>query len=298
MVKSEEEEISSIAKNVRDLYKKKPSIIFLTETSAIPDGYAFKEAWKRAYPNEKCPVFYRIDPNALYNMKDFYSKIRKLLETNEHNNKFDIYKKTLEENRLGLRTFLKKRIKDKNAAIFVYDEDSVTGFSPKIVYDLLTNPEEFGLEEEFKCKNVSRVIGYYENEETGIEHLTRVALRPKITLKSKFDTSYPFKDIKLTGNVNRLDRKTSLEAIKHFKHLGRKAGEEIRQEEQKKKSLEHRVTSIIAICSFLASFLFLSSKITGNAIVDLTTKTTSFIGAGLFVIGSIAVFFWLKNRKK
>ena len=40
--------------------------------------------------------------------------------------------------------------------------------------------------------------------------------------------------------------------------------------------------------------LFLSNFF---AIADATTKTTSFLGAGLVIVGLVAGFFWLKNRK-
>jgi len=44
--------------------------------------------------------------------------------------------------------------------------------------------------------------------------------------------------------------------------------------------------------------IFLSSNITGNAIAGMTIKTTSFLGAGLLIIGLVAGFFWLKSKKK
>ncbi|PIN94110.1 hypothetical protein COU54_00380 [Candidatus Pacearchaeota archaeon CG10_big_fil_rev_8_21_14_0_10_31_24] len=70
------------------------------------------------------------------------------------------------------------------------------------------------------------------------------------------------------------------------------------RESQNNKSLKQRVTSIIALGSFLASALFLSSNITGNKIAVLLVKNSSFIGTSLFAIGLIVGFFWLKSRKK
>lgn len=52
-----------------------------------------------------------------------------------------------------------------------------------------------------------------------------------------------------------------------------------------------------AILGVAGGIFFLSSNITGNAIADLTTKTTSFLGAGLLIVGLVAGFFWLKNKK-
>lgn len=62
--------------------------------------------------------------------------------------------------------------------------------------------------------------------------------------------------------------------------------------------LETRVLSIITIFGLGAAVFFLSSNLTGNAIADLTTKTTSFIGAGLLIVGLVAGFFWVRSRKK
>jgi hypothetical protein len=54
---------------------------------------------------------------------------------------------------------------------------------------------------------------------------------------------------------------------------------------------------IASIVGILGGIFFLSSNITGNAIADMTTKTTSFLGAGLLIVGLVAGFFWLKGRK-
>jgi tetratricopeptide (TPR) repeat protein len=66
----------------------------------------------------------------------------------------------------------------------------------------------------------------------------------------------------------------------------------------RKKILERRVSSVVAIAGFGAGIFFLQSNITGNAIADLTAKNTSFIGVGLLIIGLMAGFFWLKSKKK
>jgi LPXTG-motif cell wall-anchored protein len=62
--------------------------------------------------------------------------------------------------------------------------------------------------------------------------------------------------------------------------------------------LEKSVSSVIAIAGVLGGIFFLSTNVTGNAIADLTTKTTSFLGAGLLIVGLVAGFFWVKSRKK
>lgn len=60
--------------------------------------------------------------------------------------------------------------------------------------------------------------------------------------------------------------------------------------------LTSRLSSVIAIVGVLGGIFFLSSNVTGNAIADLTTKTTSFLGAGLIIIGLVAGLFWVKKK--
>ncbi|MBM3247087.1 hypothetical protein FJZ17_00920 [Candidatus Pacearchaeota archaeon] len=64
-----------------------------------------------------------------------------------------------------------------------------------------------------------------------------------------------------------------------------------------KRGLE-KVAATASIIGVLGGIFFLSSNITGNAIADLTTKTTSFLGAGLLIVGLVAGFFYIKDKKK
>jgi len=57
-----------------------------------------------------------------------------------------------------------------------------------------------------------------------------------------------------------------------------------------------RVRKGLAILGIVGSIFFLSSNITGNVIADMTTKTTSFLGAGFLIVGLVAGFLWLKNK--
>jgi len=57
------------------------------------------------------------------------------------------------------------------------------------------------------------------------------------------------------------------------------------------------VSSIIAIAGLGVGLFFLSSNITGNAIADLSVKSSSFLGAGLLIVGLVAGFFWLRRNK-
>jgi len=52
------------------------------------------------------------------------------------------------------------------------------------------------------------------------------------------------------------------------------------------------------IISLVIGLLFLSSNITGNAVVDLTTQIIGFLGVGLIIIGLVSGFLWLKAKKE
>lgn len=78
---------------------------------------------------------------------------------------------------------------------------------------------------------------------------------------------------------------------------------DLKQEEREKKSRKSmgldwwlgKATATASIVGVIGGLFFLSSNITGNAIADLTTKTTSFLGAGLLIVGLAAGWFWLKG---
>lgn len=87
---------------------------------------------------------------------------------------------------------------------------------------------------------------------------------------------------------------------RELSHYNKDVSERVEAEDRGKRGrggLERTLNSILAIAGFGAGIFFLSSNITGNAIADATTKTTSFLGAGLVIVGLVAGFFWLKNRK-
>ena len=71
---------------------------------------------------------------------------------------------------------------------------------------------------------------------------------------------------------------------------------ELEEISPKKENLEKILTSIIGISALTLSLIFLSPTLTGNAIANLTTKTSSIIGGTLFVIGIIGSYFWFKKK--
>lgn len=61
-------------------------------------------------------------------------------------------------------------------------------------------------------------------------------------------------------------------------------------------NLVSKVSSIIAVVGLGAGAFFYSTKVTGN-VVGMSTQTSSLIGVGLLIVGLIAGFAWVKNRK-
>ncbi len=101
-----------VSRQVEHWHDFQPDYVFLTETSAFPIGYMFKEAWKAAYPDERPPQFFRVDPIAM----------------GRNSNALELpgYEEKLEE-------FLNKRIKKPNARVAIFDEQPMTGKSQATV---------------------------------------------------------------------------------------------------------------------------------------------------------------------
>jgi hypothetical protein len=73
---------------------------------------------------------------------------------------------------------------------------------------------------------------------------------------------------------------------------------EINARKIRQKGLEKKLMGFVSGLALIGSLFFLSTNVTGNVIADFTTRTTSFLGAGLLIVGLIAGFFWLKSGKK
>jgi len=62
------------------------------------------------------------------------------------------------------------------------------------------------------------------------------------------------------------------------------------------KSLD-RIVNVVGICAaFLFSIILLSSNITGNTILSSSVKSSSIVGAGLFLVGLVASFMYVKRK--
>ena len=98
----------NLAETIEAIHRLKPLVVLLTATSAIGPGFAIKEGYKKAYPNEKEPYFLFADPRIHHeNFRDKPEIKRKII--NERIKKIDKFIKRHSDN-------------PHNARIIVYDK--------------------------------------------------------------------------------------------------------------------------------------------------------------------------------
>jgi hypothetical protein len=213
--------------------------------------------------------------------------------------------------------FFRKRILDRDETIFVYDEEPSTGKSAGIVVGFLSNPEKWGFSSDIKVKKIlmnncgeeaffgsNPLYNHYpfgisrENiskDVMGLHDFVSQSEYPNPTYKHKFVRGKIRGKIKTAGTLKEEEEYWNTHIVpKGYVKWQRTSKTPLDLE--KKKSLEQKVSSVIAVSGILGSVLFLGSNITGNAIADLSTKTTSFLGAGLLIVGLVAGFFWIKKK--
>lgn len=308
--------LKEVIKDLHDKYK--PRAIFMTQTSSTLYGWAIKEAWKEAYPNEKTPTILTINTapiqasyvhledkqfkkeeeklakqrvdEALPEFKDIKDEVEKKLKRHNINGNIaiiDEYRGTYETVGYDSRDHTKKQQIYEPKEGKKYARNSVSlGLAKKVIEVAKTDLD-------IKGKVVVAGLDYdrasgspWTRYESGGRYVNgeRQERLPHGQYKRKTESDY---------------REYSKHRIKEFKERGREIGRELKRErEQKKRNLEGLVALVVGIIGSLSSLLFLSSSITGNAIADLSVRSSSLIGTGLLAIGSVAGFFWLRNRNK
>ncbi|MFA4960362.1 MAG: hypothetical protein WC548_01740 [Candidatus Pacearchaeota archaeon] len=271
---SEREVLKDITGEIHDSH---PDYIFLTETSATPWGYFLKEAYKKAYPEEKLPAFYRVNPSAVVGTKK------------ETHDPWREIKRTAREK---LNEFFKVRIKKENPRVVIFDEMYGRHYSTDAVRDAL---EEYGV----NPKNISVVLPSVKKEGNvvaGLELTPHAGLTSKKGKMTSDPTRWENEDeIRFTGEILHYDTKSKLDYIHDAKEIGREIGDEIRQENERRASLESRLTSIISIVFFLASILFSLSNFTGN-IVGISHSSLNFFGIIFFILGIFTSAIWMARK--
>ena len=294
---------------IRALHKIKPDYVFLNETSATPLGFVLKAAWKEAYPNEKCPTFYRVDPRV---MPDFPRKRDGL---GNHSPKVIRDPRYLER----VQDFFRARIKKANAKVVVVDEYSESGDSLRAVKDAivrftgvngdniqLVEPGNRKFEQIFKFKYpriTDKKTDQYGCSPSGYRYPTEDISPEEVRFRG---TMPDYKKTKGIGQLHRRYRSLHPLAesedvkIKDYVHdlklIGKLAGEEIRQGKHRSRELEQRVVLSTSIAGFLFSALFFSG-ITGNVIGATETKNIIVLISVLIGLTFGGIYLYLKKKK-
>lgn|GEM_PF-1804824 len=202
----------------------KPDYIFLTETSALPAGYMFKEAWKAAYPLEEPPLFFRVNPNAM-NLDPETS------ESPEYQEK--------------LKEYLGKRIKKGNARVAIFDEQPISGKSQRVVKEKLMETLHIPAENIDVTRNMYLfgmdifASGAEGAEGLKLTHKTGGDSGSRVYEKYSYEYRDSLDDVKFTGEINSphggfVTRKghkgvrvNLTDLISDFRLVGRMAGEEM-----------------------------------------------------------------------
>ncbi len=118
-----ESNVEGLKELVKMWHEIRPDYILLTETSAVPYGYAIKEAWKTAYPNEEYPTFYRIES---------WTERSHVVEFVEPENDIDTMINNQDAHspdlpvlnmmKIGITNYLKERIQKSDAKIIIFDQ--------------------------------------------------------------------------------------------------------------------------------------------------------------------------------
>ena len=274
--------------------------VFLAETSATPFGFILKQAWKEAYPEEKVPKFYRIDPRATSTIGMRYK-----------------YASDQRKHGRIISDYFAKRV-NKDSKVVIFDPDSVAG---RQVRHIKMNLEESGVNGE----NIIRDYGWFVLDSSkkdlnpyGEQNLSAVFNPHKLKFIWK-DTSYESEErdnpidksipsfsaeeIRLRGKVSRTVSGGNENAkyaaktrdyIHDLKLIGKEAGDQLKTELHRK-SLEGKITSVIAIGSLVISILFISNNITSN-VIAVNPTASNLTGAILFIIGLVASLIYFKRR--
>lgn len=318
----------NLSRALERIHKDRPKVVFLTQTSSIPYGIAFKEAWKTAYPNDSLPKFLTIDVKAtrgwarLNNLKqrlyeEFYKRSAPVVDFNgekfiaydeisdsmRKDEKFrEFYESEIEKRANRSATKVIMGLKEKLRRYGVRSGDNV------VVLDDQT-PEGGPLVDKMKYSHMGtmgiakKVVEEAANEVGGNIHVlhnyissTRLPQRglgPWIGgTQTEGYVSYKHTLMPTRRYSGQEERQISRSNIDYLKDLGKESGKKIRE----KRSLESKVSSVVGIFFLFLSFLFLSANITGNSIASLSVKKSSLIGAGLLFIALVSAFIYLKRR--
>ncbi|MDO8668672.1 MAG: hypothetical protein Q7K65_00050 [Candidatus Buchananbacteria bacterium] len=228
-------------------------VIFLTQSSSIPYGIIFKEAYKTAFPDKKQPLFLTVNPKGVRALQKDWEWRKRIyheyaLETGhpepeiESMEKFGVWPNEtddlkkfintkIQENPFVLKTkeeieeSCKKYLKDGDK-ILVFDEMGF-GMSAKIAQDFIEEAAK-NLNKSIEIKKVEKLeLGDYRG--TG-PFVSKSASRVFSVVTYENDKNYQlYEGQRVIRPRNRMEREIVLENIKYFKKIGRDAGEQVKE---------------------------------------------------------------------
>lgn len=83
----------------------------------------------------------------------------------------------------------------------------------------------------------------------------------------------------------------------YFKMPGYRASSDV-SSKPVKSGLLKRLLPFLSFCLIVSCVFFLSSNVTGNAITNLSSVTSSWIGGVLFFVGLVGCFFWIRAKNR
>lgn len=194
-------------------------------------------------------------------------------------------------------------------ALAKYNEfEAAAGIYAQIGYGLLNRRSSSDIDFEGVRKNLTKAAELYEKVGK-LDDAAHAIIRSNAGIYSG-DASDSIKYGALLQKAaeqkdeNQLDSKVQYfkEAQERFQKAGKTAkalaiGKKLGPLEEKLEAeKKRRGYAVVSIAGVLGSLFFLSSNVTGNAISNLTNVTSSFIGAGLLIIGIVAGAFALKSK--
>ena len=315
------EEFKENIKGLHNSYH--PEAIFMTQTSATLYGWAIKEAWKEAWPDEKIPKIFTINvrpiathqgeplipgttqyKEALKSQKEWYRERAEHHEMEKYMKKAEEEAKRYNQKRDRPNKDWPEFIKLKNTVKSKLSKYNIKGNIA--IIDEMEQGLSFGPDDKLMQKlkpsghhrqSSRTLIASYWAVKSAAEELGTYKRVLTLGLGESQEKEGPwrrrmFNDSGYERVNTTKDRKRVKERISEFKRFGELMGKEISQGK-----LEEKVGVFIALPSLVLSLIFLQSNITGNAIANITHQSSNVIGVVLFIVGVVGSFLYFKRGR-
>ncbi|MDQ7815147.1 MAG: hypothetical protein RDU25_05085 [Patescibacteria group bacterium] len=253
-----EKNVRALKRLLSEWHDIRPDYVFLTETSSVPYGYAIKEAWKTAYPDEKAPVFYRLESwtehDHAIDVNPFLFQGGGIDRRTDGVFPEDPELPILEKIQEGITRYLKDRIKSDAARIIIFDE-----YDKPITPRQISHPDEMTWSRSLRgptkemMKSFPNIDLYYAGiNDYGVSHSSMDFGRfnhpvkkqyPRVTLKRNVDSAKKKKrmaDPPPWNNLDSLEEKTTEEIRREILEKGyRPFGRMIKDPERRKEALQY-----------------------------------------------------------